>query len=248
MSVVRSALASRAARRGVIRRRRAAERVARDPFGQFLDPLRLVAIAAELLVEDERVQPIEPRLERRSCDPLPRRTSRRAAARVTTRSAFFAISALVVRLRVDDREERFLQLAVVGHHRKVVLMMHERRRQHFVRQLEEAALEEAGDDARELDEVGDLVDQSAACSLSCTRPPSCRAWFSSSRAIRSRRSDVIEDDEVLRQPRPVLVEGPHLDRPSGASARGEEPMAVGDRAGLVPPAPAGRRVRRRGRW
>ena len=38
-------------------------------------------------------------------------------------------------------------------------MMDQRRRQHFLRQLEERRAEEAGDDAGELDEIGDLLDQ-----------------------------------------------------------------------------------------
>src|SRR5256885_8999664 len=41
--------------------------------------------------------------------------------------------ALVVRLGVDDREERVLQLAVVAFHREVVLMMNQRRRQQIGR-------------------------------------------------------------------------------------------------------------------
>ena len=65
------------------------------------------------------------------------------------------------RLRVDDREERFLELALLVDHREEVLVVHERRRQHFVRQLEERAVEEAGDDAGILDEVGDFLDQRA---------------------------------------------------------------------------------------
>ena len=48
--------------------------------GQPCDALGLLAIASELLVEQHRVQPIEPRLERRLAIRRPRRTSRRAAA------------------------------------------------------------------------------------------------------------------------------------------------------------------------
>ena len=40
----------------------------------------------------------------------------------------------------------------------------------------------------------------------------------------------LDDDEILEQPRPVLVEGAHLDRAPGAAARGQEAMAVGDGA------------------
>ena len=81
---------------------------------------------------------------------------------MTTRSALLAIDALVGRLRVHDREERRLQRAVVVDHREEVLMVNQRRRQHFLRQLEERGAEEAGDDAGELDEVGDFLDQRVA--------------------------------------------------------------------------------------
>ena len=62
-------------------RLRLAQHLAGDPRGQLLDALGLVAIAAKLLVKQHRVQPLEPRLERRSCDRSPRRTAHRAAAR-----------------------------------------------------------------------------------------------------------------------------------------------------------------------
>ena len=67
--------------------------------------------------------------------------------------------ALVVRLGVDDREERVLQLAVLALDRKVVLMVNQRRRQHFIGQLEELERERAGDDRRVLDEVGHFLQQ-----------------------------------------------------------------------------------------
>ena len=47
----------------------------------------------------------------------------------------------------------------LGQHRKVVLVVHQRGRQHFLGSSRNAAVEEAGDDGRELDQIGDLVDQ-----------------------------------------------------------------------------------------
>ena len=41
---------------------------------------------------------------------------------------------------------------------------------------------------------------------------------------------VVEDDEVLGELRLILVEAADLDRPSGAAARRQKPVAVGQRA------------------
>ena len=43
---------------------------------------------------------------------------------------------------------------------------------------------------------------------------------------------MIEDDEVFGEPGLILLEAAHLDRSSGAAARGEEPVPIGQRAGL----------------
>src|SRR5262245_50708941 len=40
----------------------------------------------------------------------------------------------------------------------------------------------------------------------------------------------IQDDEVLEEPRLVVVEGLHLDRATGAAARGQEAVAIGVRS------------------
>ena len=58
---------------------------------------------------------------------------------------------------------------------------------------------------------------------------------------------VIEDDEVLGQPRLVLLEAADLDRAAGAAARREEAMAVGQRARLDVLHLRAGGVRRRGR-
>ena len=166
---------------------------------------------------------------------------------VTTRSAFFAISRSSDGCVFTTARNASFSSPRVGHHRKEVLVMHERGRQHFLRQLQEAALEEAGDDAGELDQVGDLVDERRLLAQVDAAAQLPRLGFQLARdAIAA--LGVIEDDEVLRQARPVLVEGPHLDRPPGASARGEEAMAVGHRAGRDRPAPACPRRSASGRW
>ena len=110
MSVVRSAFASRAAVGRVIRVGGLAERVRGDPLGELCDALGLVAITAELLVKQQRVQPIEPRLERRLPIGFPEEP-RVAQPRGHDPLGVLRDQPFVRRLRVDDREERFLQLA-----------------------------------------------------------------------------------------------------------------------------------------
>ena len=56
-----------------------------------------------------------------------------------------------------------------------------------------------------------------------------RACFSSSRRDAIAPLGVLEHDEVLRQPRAIFVEAPHLDGSTGAAAGGQEPMAVRQR-------------------
>ena len=136
MSVVRSALASRAAVAACGALGRLPEHLAArstPPASRCARPCRGSSRAS-----CGRAPCAAARAATRACvfrsDSQKNLASRSRA--VTTRSAFFAITPLVLRLRVDDGEKRFLQLAGVGHHRKVVLVVHERRRQHFLRQRE----------------------------------------------------------------------------------------------------------------
>jgi len=97
----------------------------------YMFPLGLVAVAPEPLVEDQRVQAVQPRLQ----GDLPVRVPEElGVAQPRSHDAFrvFRDQPLVGRLGVDDGEERLLQFARTGHHGKVMLVMHERRRQHFV--------------------------------------------------------------------------------------------------------------------
>ena len=140
--------------------------------------------------------------------------------------------ALVVGLGVDDGEKRVLQLAVLGLDRKVVLMMNQRGRQHFVGQLEELERERAGDDRRVLDQIGHLEQQPGLAvhgpADAALQPLRLRVELARDLVV---ALAALEDDEVLEQPRAVLVERPHLDRAAGAAAGRQEPVAVGDGAG-----------------
>ena len=118
--------------------------------------------------------------------------------------------------------------------------MNHRRRQHFLRQLQELDREVPGDDRRILDEVGHFLQQrrlrgdeaaDAAAQLARVRlelAPDLRLALAA-----------IEDDEVLEQPRLVVVERLDLDRAAGAAARRQEAMAVGVRRRSGCPAPSG---------
>jgi hypothetical protein len=111
-----------------------------------------------------------------------------------------------------------------------MLVVHQRRHEHFLRQRQERAVEEAGDDGRVLDEVGDFVDERGVLLdlHASTQPP----------RVHLERADdpvsplgVIEDDEVLLEPGFVLLEAAYLDRSPGAAAGRKEPVAVRQSAG-----------------
>ena len=111
-----------------------------------------------------------------------------------------------------------------------MLVVDERGGQHLVRQGQKRPIEEAGDDTRILDEIGDLVDQRrmiaewhAPTELSCLRLELTHDAVATFR--------VIEHDEVLAETASIVVEGADLDRPAGAAAGRQESMPVGHRAG-----------------
>ena len=207
-----------------------AERVARDPFRELLDPLGLRLVGPELLVEQQRVEAADARLER----VLPIFFPEEARVAQPRRDDALGVArdgALVVGLGVDHREKRVLQLPVVALDREIVLVMHERRRQHFVGQLEELRRERAGDDRRVLDQIGHFLQQ--------RRFLARRAAHAALQPLRFRvelaRDLVValaplENHEVLEEPRAILVERPYLDRAPRAAAGREEPVAVGDGA------------------
>ena len=139
--------------------------------------------------------------------------------------------ALVGRLRIDDGEKRFLDAAGIGQDREPVLMMHERRRQHFFRKDEKRGVEEAGDDRRVLDEIGNLLDERRMILQMHSATKAAGVTFEiAGDAVASFR--MIEDNEMFGQLGLILVEAANLDRAAGAAARGQKPMAVGQRSGL----------------
>ena len=178
---------ARAAVAACVRRVRPPEDVAGNPSRELLDALGLVAVAAELLVEGS-VCRRSSRDSSVTCRSASQKNFASRSRAVTTRSAFFAISALVGRPRVDDREERLLQLAGLVDDRKVMLMVDQRRRQHFLRQLEERRAGRSPATTPGNSTRSATSSTSALWSFSGTRPPSRRACSSSSRAMRSRRS------------------------------------------------------------
>src|SRR3954465_7557945 len=134
MSVARSALASRAAWpasfagaasaptawRALRRRPFGAGRFAGDPLGEPWNPLGLLLIRSELLVEQQRSQALDARLERGFAIRFPEEPGV-AQARDHHALGVARDGPLVVRLGVDDGKERVLQLAVLAFDRKVML-------------------------------------------------------------------------------------------------------------------------------
>ena len=229
MSLVRSVLARRAAFAACPATSGRPNASARDPRRELLDPLGFVAIAADLLVEDDRVQPVEARLERVHAVRFPEEF-RVAQARRDDALGVLRDDSLVGGLRVDDGEERFLDRSRVGHDGEPVLVMHQRRREHFFRKDEEARVEETGDDRRVLDEIRDLFDERGMILQVHAPAEPVRVHLEIARNPVAPIS-VLQNHEVLGQLRLVLVEAADLDRTSRAAARRQKPVPVGQRTG-----------------
>jgi hypothetical protein len=111
-----------------------------------------------------------------------------------------------------------------------MLVVNQRRRQHFGRKRQELGTEGAGHDRRKLDQIRNfleegfglrvVLDERAAADL-----PRARLELAHHAVT---PFDAREDDEVLGQLLPVLVERSHLDGAPRATARREEPVAIGD--------------------
>ena len=240
MSVVRSALASRAARRrmrrrvigdaeGLAQRSSAPDaRCARPSPGSCPSFLWNSSVPSRSMRDSSGILPVglpeEPRVAQ------PRRDDALGVA---------GDGPLVVGLGVDDGEKRVLQRAVLA-----------------LRPGSSADDESASSSAPRPEARGtrgrtcrrsptdtrpDRAPRAAARFAvhrpRLTRPCRRCALASSSRAILSCRSLTLEDDEVLEQPRAIFVERPHLDGAAGAAARRQEAVAVGDGARSTRPAP-----------
>ena len=223
------------------------EHVAGNPARQRLDPLGLVAIAPELLVEDHVCRRSSRDLQRDLAGPRPRRTCASRSRAVTTRSAFLAMTRSSPGCVLTTARNASFSSPSIVDHRKVVLVVDQRGRQHLLRQLEERRGKKPattpGNSTRSA-----TSSTSAGMILAAARGrPAAARGDSRSRAMRSRRSACVEHHEMLGQPRLVLVEAAHLDRPARAAAGGQEAMAVGHARRTRRPAPAARRHSRRGR-
>ena len=204
------------------------ERFPGDPFGQPLDPFRFLLVRSELLVKQQRRETSDLGFERRLAIRFPEE-ARVAQARADDPLGVAGDGPFVVRLGVDHREERILQLPVVALHRKVMLMVDERCRQHFVRQLEELGRECSCDDRRIFHEVRHFLEQARVGSNGARHAPlqalRLRVQLARDLVVSLR---AFEDDEILQQPRAVFVERSHFDRASRPAARREEAVAVRD--------------------
>ena len=216
---------------GLPRERRGAGRrqhLLRHPPRQRLDPQRLGAVAAHPLVEEHGVEARQVILERRPAVRVPEEPRvaqpghQRALEVPRDRPG-------VVGLGVDDGQERRQQAALVVDDREEVLVVDHRRRQHLLGKLEELGAEGACDHGRVLDEVGHFLQQArlagGRAADPAAEPAGVRVEFAGDLGVAVL---AVEDDEVLAQPRPVLVERADLDRPPRAAARREEAVAVGD--------------------
>ncbi len=176
------------------------------------------------------MQPIEPRLQRRPPIGLPEEPG------IAEPGGHHPLGVpgngpFVFRLCVHHRKERLFQRASLRDDGKVVLVVHERGGQHLGRQPEKGRIEKARDHSRKLHQVRDFVDEGLVLFEGHAAAEAPRMPFEIPcdpvAALR-----VFQHDEVFLEARLVLVEAAHLDGASGTPARGQEPMAVGERSGM----------------
>ena len=109
-------------------------------------------------------------------------------------------------------------------------MVNHRRRQHFLGQRQELLGEVPRQHERILDQVGHLLEQRLPDQRrrhASASPPGFHVQLTGDAAV---TLAALEHDEVLGQALAIVVEALHLDGPSGAPARGQEPVPVGDGA------------------
>ena len=223
-------MASRPACCGVRRRGLVLEERARDAAGDLLEPERLQRDSCRALVEQQRAEAIEARLQRRLAIGLPEEL-RVAQPRRQHALGVDGDGAGVVGLDVGDGEERRQQAAGVVGDREVVLVMDHRRRQHFLRQVEELGGERPGDDRRVLHQVDDFLEQAGvagAAGDAAAEAPRVRVELAGDARVPLL---ALEQHEVLAQLGPVVGHRAHLEGAAGAAAAGQHAVAVGHRAG-----------------
>ena len=192
------------------------------------DALGLLAVGAQLLVKEDGRRAASMRDSSVRLAVLVPEEPRVAQPRGQHALGVAGDDLRLLGLRVGDRQERRLQLAVLVHHREVVLVVNHRRRQHFLGELKELDREVPGDDRRVLDEVGHFLQQRRVrrdqTADAAAQPARVRLELAPDPRL---ALGAVEDDEVLEQPRLVVLERLDLDRPPGAAARRQKAMAVG---------------------
>ena len=104
---------------------------------EALDPLRLLLVGAELLVEQQRRRADRSAIRASPCRSASQKNRASRSRAVTTRSALRAIVRSLSGSVLMTARNAVFSLPVLVLDRKVVLMMDQRRRQHFFGQLEE---------------------------------------------------------------------------------------------------------------
>ena len=247
MSVSRSALASSAARSALRPRASSPPSMPADRARDRAHALHALALRAELVVVDDLVEPGHARLERASCGPGRRRTSRRPGAgapraRCLRSTRLGSSGRMLLTMR-----NRFVSAPAGVEQREVLLVRLHRQDQAFGRHRQELALEAAQQHVRPLDQRGHLVEQRLVVDRrqALRAPPRLRAGARSRRgARRSRRSPRPARSSCARVVVGVLQ---HHRRRSCASKRWPWVCAAGRQAERASPAPRRRRAAPPGR-
>ncbi len=226
MSLARIRLREPARLRGCLGFGGAAQGLAGNPGRQRLEAQGLALVAPELLVEEDRVEPVDAVGEPHAAIRLPEEL------RVAQPGGQDALGVAADELgpldfHVRDREKGRLQPAVFVHHGEVVLVVNHRGRQDFLGQREELGREHPGDHRRPLDQIRHLVEQRLARG-GPVHPPAQASGVDVELADDALAAILaLEDHEVLEEPRLVVVERLDLHGAPRAAARGQEAVAVG---------------------
>ena len=207
-----------------------AEDIAGDPLRQVRRPLRLGPVAAEPLVEEQGVEPVEPVLEPLRPIRIPEE------ARVAEPGHEDALGVVrdagdVVSRRVGDGQKVRQQRAAGADHREVVLVVHHRGREHLVRELQELPRIGTGDHRGVLDQIGHLAGERGLPLDGCDRAADPRGAGGELAGDAGTALAAVDQHVGARQPLPVVGERRHLDRLARLPVTGEEAVAVGDVAG-----------------
>ncbi|MEZ5418790.1 MAG: hypothetical protein R2708_15815 [Vicinamibacterales bacterium] len=206
------------------------EHLGGNPAGQRLEALGLVQEAAHPLMEGHRGQPRPVLVERlgpvrvpeEPGVPQPGREHALEVARHELR---------LLRFHVEHGEEGRHEAVLRVHQRKEMLVMDHGGAQHLGRQLQELGRERPGGHGRVLDEIRNLRQGLLPRRRHADAPAAPTRFGIEFPGDAVVALAAFDDDEVLGKAPPVVVEALDLDRPPGAPARREEPVAERHGAG-----------------